>query len=390
PSVSNTSLTPIEGKKCQLTGVLFDGMCLKNVCRGWDQHSYDVPFGKAQDTTITCVDFVPPSGAVWAGGSYPVKTNDGTEPQEKGFVVKLAGGLGMTKPTDLATPVKDLHRRVAVGQNGNFYYFDGNNWDNSQLVLGKPGDTDYNAVWGAETGTGQELFYLTIGSTLSNGVGALRCLKRFWGIECIKQNGFVPGLAIGPVFGVLDSAGNIEGIWAGGRGLLNNIYYNDGSWNMWQPAPPKGCEDHLVSPCYFPTGEYTRMYATRGDDVWMVGTNGMIIHFDGVDWKKVENIFASQASYNFDAVFASLADNLVTIVGHRRNLNTTTVSVLNYDSALKRWSGPIVIEQMADTIGNLRIYDMGGSGYSDLWMVGTKPVLSGNIGQKQGWILKLQ
>jgi hypothetical protein len=55
-----------------------------------------------------------------------------------------------------------------------------------------------------------------------------------------------------------------------------------------------------------------------------------------------------------------------------------------------RWFGPITLRQYSSYTRVDRIFDVGGNGYSNLWMVGQRRSGSGGSLRTRGWIIQLQ
>ena len=131
------------------------------------------------------------------------------------------------------------------------------------------------------------------------------------------------------------------------------------------------------------------MFGSGGGDVWVVGTIGTILRYDGLKWTKISTNVASNLSYySLDAGYTSPADKLVIIAAHRDGTGGRYVSVYTYNSDLFRWFGPITIVSPANNNFTDEVRDVGGQSLADLYMVGTR--VSGSPLRPQGWILQLK
>ena len=202
------------------------------------------------------------------------------------------------------------------------------------------------------------------------------------------------GVALGRIVGTQLSGGGQGSLWAAVMGEYSDpedIYYNPGTSKAWGTNGPQGCKDKGGTPCSNTSAETLDLEGT-GTDLWLVGSKGMILRYDGKSWGKLSNVIPSQAYYDFTAVYTSAASKLTTVVGHYDSSSSKVrrVRLFNYNHTLKRWFGPITIAETPYQSPDF-ILDVGGQGYNDLWMVGQREIL-GSSGKPQlaGWMLQLK
>jgi hypothetical protein len=93
--------------------------------------------------------------------------------------------------------------------------------------------------------------------------------------------------------------------------------------------------EYIMADLKFSNGQQVdKIWASSESNVWGVGANGCIVHYDGVTWKKIE--YDNQ--YNFLAITGSKESGIAYATGRTRNWNTVIVR-LQYDSAKTIFQG---------------------------------------------------
>jgi len=383
-AVSKTAYTYAVGAPCGLGGGK-QGLCVApNTCAAFNQKLYTAK--GAYHTSLRSVDYIPIAKANWAAGQY-TETDKGTA---KGVLVEATAASGAAEVL-AAGALDDLHHRMAVGAKGTVMYHDGKTW-NAATWLAKPlGTADRFSVWGANV-KGTLTYYLTARQT-STVAAVTRCTLGAT-IACEDHSGVASGMALGRVVGSLVSSNSQGPLWGAVMGQYTDpedIYHNPGTSKTWSTKGPAGCKDGSGTACSGTSAETLDMEGS-GTDLWVVGSKGMILRFDGKKWSKLTNVSQYQSYYNFTAVYSSLKDKLTTLVGYydSSSSNKRRVHLFSYNHTLKRWFGPIPIAETPYQSPDL-ILDVGGQGYNDLWMVGQRQVL-GSSGKPQmaGWMLQLK
>jgi len=204
---------------------------------------------------------------------------------------------------------------------------------------------------------------------------------------------------VGALFGYYSAGSTGLPIWAAVRAIkgyntLEHIYYN-ATASSWSKKAPLGCTDGGsggTTACSSSGSITTRMSGSGPKDVWLVGSAGLIMHYDGAKWSSITGKIKNQTTYSFDAVYSSAAAKLTTVVGHQDTLTGRAIVLFNYNSHLDRWLGPVVIHSAGK--GNFKDYarDIDGTGYANLWIVGSR--IPTNVTPPSpytsGWILELQ
>jgi hypothetical protein len=364
PSSSITSGTNADGKSCS------DGdsstkvdTCLAGTCRGmlsyqWEWLSSDT------STTMSGVANVPGDG-FWAAGQY---TDSGGN--TAGLLAKLAGSASPSGLLSTSAPLREIHHRVAVGDSGTVAYNDNGNWYVANDIESAVGSQDVRAVWGASAG-GAEEHYVAADTTM------LRCSTQNGGysFSCSSLAGVTSSADIVSVFGLL-SGTQLGSAWALRGNSFEDIYYLSNPGSSWSYAAPYGCYDLSTAPCGNTSGRFLDLWARAADDVWAVGEQGLVMHFDGTSWQRVtipSLTTIAQDQYNFRAVYAS--GDLVMIFGDR-NYNSTyhDLIAVHYNRALQTWYSPRLIEWTSYTDthkDSYRFLDVAGSGLNSIYVVGS-------------------
>jgi len=387
PSESQTVWTFVDGKPCS-TGPGVARMCQGSQCRGWVETLYEPPASQSPGATeLNSVDHISSAGGVWAVGQFTSSN------------VTAPGGLLVPLDTPASAvvtkaPLNGIHYRMAVGAQAQAWYHGGNGWTNNNVISAYLKGSERKAVHGMP-GLASEVFHLAGAHDSSFGgvSGVLRCTMIGPVVTCSNQNGFASDAVLGGVFATSSAIGTVGTTWAVNTEVAGDededIYASSGS-GPFSRNPPLGCEDGGSTPCSSTSGAFRDMYGASASDVWVVGSYGNLLHFDGNKWVRLTNAFSYQTYYVLNAVYASPADKLVTIATYRATSSTRWVSIVNHNTALDRWYGPVtVLAGPNNDIDEIR--DIGGKGYTDLWMVGRREVTlpSGKF-KTQGWILHLQ
>ena len=385
PSGSKTAYTLARGAPCTQAGGK-GGMCVAaNTCAGFNQKLFSAK--GAYNTVLRAVDYLPDSKKVWAAGMYQ-ETDGGAK---KGVLVH-ATPSSIASEVTASGALNDLHYRMAVGDNGTVMYHDGTKWAAATWLTGPLGTADRLSVWGANVDKALT-FYVT-GKEAGGAAALTRCTLGST-IACTDHTGVANNMGLGSVFGTLTSAGTQGPLWASVQGVYadpEDIYYNAGNTKTWSTKGPKGCKDQGGTPCGSTSSETMDLEGSSANDVWLVGSGGLILRFDGKAWDRTYNVLQYQSSYTFTAVFSSAALKLTSVVGHYDSSsgNVRRVRMFNYNHLLKRWFGPITVADTPHMAPDV-IWDMGGQGYNNLWLVGQRQIV-GSSGKPQlaGWMLQLK
>ncbi len=385
PDVSKTAYTLALGAPCVQTGGK-GGMCVASkTCAGFNQKLFTAK--GAHTTVLRAVDYLPDSKKVWAAGMY-TETDGGPK---KGVLVHATSGSVASEVT-ASGALNDLHYRMAVGDDGAVMYHDGTKWAAATWLAKPLGTKDRLAVWGANVDK-TLTFYIT-GRQSSASSAVTRCTLGAT-IACTDHTGVANNRGLGSVFGTLTSAGKQGPLWASVQGVYTDpedIYHNPGNSKSWSTKGPKGCKDQGGSPCGNTSAETLDMEGSSASDVWLVGSAGLILRYDGKNWARHHNVLQYQSSYNFTAVFSSAAKKLTSVVGYYDSSSgkVRRVRMFNYNHVLKQWFGPITVAETPYKAPDV-IWDMGGQSYTNLWLVGQRQIV-GSSGKPQlaGWMLQLK
>jgi len=388
--VSQTAWTFVDGKPCS-SGTGIAQMCYAGKCHGWTESDYEPPASEGpKATALNGVDFIPPAKAVWAAGEY--ESSNAAEPM--GLLVPL-GGASALAPVTAKAPLKGIQRRLAVGDQAQAWYHDGTKWVTSSSITTFLGTAGRTAVHGYPVPTG-ELFFLggTHDSSPGGIGGVVRCAITPLGTACNNQGGFASDSHLGGLYAAPSNLGLQGPAWAINVELAVNgpedIYAYPGSGNNWSTNPPAGCKDSSNTPCSNTYGAFSDVYGSSPSDVWVVGSYGNLLHYDGTKWNRLSNVVQFQSYQVMTGVYSSPADKLVSIISYRVSSSYRWVSIYHHNTALDRWFGPLTISQGSDN-GVDELRDIGGDGYGNLWAVGRREVSSGSGGAKvKGWVLHLQ
>lgn len=389
PTLSSTALTPTNGKACATSFDKLAGMCVDTVCKGWVEAHIDPVPGKSTSSTLSSVAFIDGDKTMWAGGAYR-ETTQGQWGNYDGFFVRL-DPLTLVNPTIkiVDAQIVDLHHNLAVDGDKGFYRFENGDWQQLEILK----KVQRSRVWGITLNGNQELYYLT-GESNDSGAPLYRCeygvsSKK---VACNGLNTNRSGQALGPVWGFLDPSGNGQtSAWMAATGQYDDIYFYNGAGSSGglSSNAPTGCQDSNGSACSLATNgqDFSGVYGTGPSDLWLVGENGVVLHYNGGSWTSINTGVAEQAYYNLIDVFADA--KLVTIVASVAWQGGQTVALFNYDRVLQRWHGPIEVKVALSWQDSTDINAMSGTGYDNLWMVGTDLHWSGAASQR-AWALRLE
>ena len=196
---------------------------------------------------------------------------------------------------------------------------------------------------------------------------------------------------MGKVWGTLKGSA-VGPLWAAqiGSNASDNIYYNAGSGNGWTRNAPHGCNDSGGTPCSNSGTEFRDVFAVSATDVWVVGSSGWILRYDGKKWSRLTNKFSYQSYHDITAVFGDAKEKLVTLAtGSYGSGGTYQVSLVNYNIGQNRWFGPTAIQSGSAYGTTNRIFDIAGDGYAEVWMVGRRRSGSGGSAKTMGWVVKV-
>jgi hypothetical protein len=397
---SKSSWTFVAGKPCtSATGVA--KMCVPSSvggaatgCKGWTESFYQPPAAlQPGETALNGVDYIKVAGGAWAAGEFTAGSGSTESPH--GVLVPL----GNTSPPAVTTkaPLRAIHHRMAVGDAGQAWVHDGTKWVANTMIQGFLKSAQRYSVHGIKTALG-DAFYL--GGPHDTGLGAVSgvvicSLGPISIAPCINHTGFTSQSLLGGIYATVAPLGAPGKAWAIHVDLPGNqpedIYANSGGTSTsWNRTPPDGCQDNNNSPCDNTYGAFLDIYGSSEKDVWIVGSYGNMLHHDGSGWTRLQNKVQFQTYQVMKAVYSSPTAGLVSIASHRATGSTRWVNLYNYNVALDRWFGPIAVWTGSNN-GVNEIRDIGGVGYNDLWMVGTKEVVSSNgTSTVRGWILHLK
>ena len=386
PSRSTTAFTFVAGKPCgNHPAGQIGGMCWQSKCSAWVEAAFDPTIGVNVSSALNGVASIP-SGGVWAAGQVTVAGVTG------GVLVKVSPSTSTPVPVLAPLRFTGIHHRLAVGDGGQSYYFDGQVWMPHAPLKAAVGSANLAGVWGGPGLLGVDTFWITgfEGATTS---GVLRCTVALNQAACEAQTGIAKNVQMGPVGGTTNAVG-LGVAWALPSAADDDIYYHGLTGKMWTRNDPDGCQDlgtSTATPCSNSAGDYRDLFVSGGVDAWAVGSSGLLLQYDGVKWKQLPAVLSNQSGQNLDAVFSSPADKLVTIAAHASSGGGRTVALFNYNTDLQRWLGPVTLVASTGTNANDEIRDLGGAGYSNLFAVGTRlGSASGTTPHMTAWVLQLK
>lgn len=395
PKVSTTAYTYTGGKPCSASSGVA-GFCAAKKCRSW--HSYTFRGSNQTDETILrTVEYTPADKRVWAGGQYEERVSG--QNVDLGILVDVAkaasGASGAS--VKVSHTVRDIHGRVAVGHDGAGMYHDGKTWVTTKLLPTVFGTADRYSVWSRTSGN-NEVYYF--GGVAEKGVAALLSCTWAAGVpatsggtyNCVNQSGIAQNMPVAFIHGDLSASGGQGPIWAAidGDNTPEDIYYNPGSGSAFSLKLPEGCDDGNPASACDDTANETYHFAGAGsNDLWLTGSRGMIIHYDGSKWSKISNAISNQSAYSVSAVYPWPSEKLVIFALQRTSWGGTYVYVLVYNTAQKKWYGPTQIRRSGYG-SNDWIYDIDGAAPDNLWMVGRRRVGSGSSARTDGWLLQFK
>jgi len=382
PKMSVTRLQAATGKGCAMPNSR-PGMCLGATCHGFGSVGY-MPKGAA-NSGLTAAAYIPGDKKVWATGAYEDASGD-----TRGVIVDTDSVLGSTSSVEVRTDgaMYDLHRRLAVGADGLAYLHGGKTWTEAKGLAVALGNQDRLSVWGTSSG-GKERFF--VGGARSGNVGAMvlcELKSGGGGFNCANHSGFGNDANIGRLFGTTGPSGTPGPMWAAvtGANKPEDIYYYPGTGNTWSTKSPEGCHDAGNSACAHTLTRTLGLHGSGPDDVWMVGTGGMVLHYDGKKWSRLFKIFPYQDYYTFSGVFSSRKDHTVVFASYVEAMSGHAVRLFTFNTKLNTWFGPITLSTAPRNTPNV-LYDIAGTTLSGLTFVGQRKETNGQ--RVQGWIVKL-
>jgi len=389
PERSTSKYLYSAGLPCTVSSSI-PGMCFNKKCMAFQQKLYE-PSTKDAYAALTSVAYVPAAKAVWAAG----RRGASSKSTLKGVLVDTAAvGSSFGSPEVLSGQIiYRVHHRLAVGGKGEALLYDSGKWTEATSLKKILNGVSRYSVWGASI-KGVDTYHIT-GTQSSADSAIIRCtMDSSKNFKCASHTGVGSGLLVGRILGTLTSSGGQGPLWAVllGDTAPEHIYYNPGTLTTWGAKPPQGCEDKSGTPCSNSPYETLDLNGSGANDLWMVGSGGMILAYDGKGWGKKTNQFSYQTSYSFFGVFSSLKDKLTTLVGVSNGSGDKghKVRLFNFNHDLQYWFGPITLSETPQNTPDY-IFDIGGQDYNNLWLVGQRQVAgSGTTLQTKGWILQLK
>ncbi len=383
---TRTAYTFVSGKPC-FTSSNLAGMCMSSTCMGWKETLFK-PSGNLT-TDLYAAEYVPKSAKMWAAGrSYGAGSY-------KGVLVQIDSTSSTLPSLATSAPLTDMSHNMAVGTKGQHYRHNGGTWKKLTVTGGPPSGTDRLSVWGGTSGSVEG--YVVGGKHTSTSSGIYGCVAGASSLSCTAQKGFGLNEVIGALRGVQSSGGVTSTVWGA---VINSagkehIYFNKLTSSSWSRSGPTGCTDGGASgstPCSQSTSTVVKMSGTDPKDIWLVGTKGLIMRYDGAKWAALTSVVNNQTTYDFDAVYASPAAKLATFAAHKDTAAGRTHVLFNYNSHLSRWLGPIIIKPPGNKNFKDVIKDIDGTGYANLWMVGSRVPTNVTPATKYtyAWILQLK
>lgn len=346
PDVSSTLATNADGLSCSdgnsLTKLDF---CLAGTCRGysgtnWSWLSSDTATAA---NTVTHID----GDGFWVAGTL---TNSGGT--ISGFLGKPDGTNGLTTlEYALDKPYLDISHRMAVGEEGLASYHNGTTWIDATDVSTVFGTDNLSAVWGTQLASTADVFFI---GSLSGAIANCRPTSGGASFSCVSPSGISTAADIGSVAGTVTDIGEQDRVWAFRTNSFEDIYSYDPVALTFSSAAPQGCFDGTSTPCGNTSGRFLGSWARNASDVWAVGEAGLVMHYDGQAWEKVDvtSITATQTDYVFRSV-TGLGD-LVVLVGERAYNGTYHDLVLvKFNRLLNRWYSPQIL--LYTTLGNTHV-----------------------------------
>jgi len=383
---STSAYTFTSGKFCTSGNTV--KMCAANKCRTFTHGNVDGN-GSTNSTYLRRVAYVPKDKSYWAAGTYRVSysNNDGIL-VDVGTVI----GGGLQRITS-GSRLHAVGLNLVVGDSGDFRYNDGTTWKTATALKTAMGNHSRYALWGT-TVSSKEVYY--IGGTQSGSTaGVYRCEATSGAVSgtvsCAKMTGIVNGVSVGNLTGTLK--GTAQGpLWGIPNSGNDDIYYNAGTGTAWTRSGPHGCQDTGSTPCANSATDWKDIHALSATDVWVVGTNGWILRYDGNKWGRVSGAWSGMSGHTISAVYGSAKEKLVTVATY---VNTTSsnrqVRIFNYNITMNKWFGPAGI-QNGSSYANTpnEIMDIAGDDYNELFMVGRRRTGSGYNAKYRGWVVRVK
>ena len=130
---------------------------------------------------------------------------------------------------------------------------------------------------------------------------------------------------------------------------------------------------------------------SSSSDVWMVGSGGMILRYDGTKWVRISNAFSSQNYYTIHSVWSSPKEKVTFFAASYNTWGSSghRVRIFTYNHALKRWFGPTTLRYSQSNSPDY-IHDLGGTDLNNFWGVGQIRHGSGSSTRTKAWVIHLQ
>ncbi|MCA9670375.1 MAG: hypothetical protein KC503_32490 [Myxococcales bacterium] len=366
PSVSQIAATLTDGRSCDDndSGTGAD-MCLAGICRGFNGWTWE---WSGTDTDTALHDVVRASdGNIWVAGSF---VNGFSE--NRGLMARLSQGT-VSNLTLVTAPMRSLHHRVAVGDNGTTRWFNGIAWVNP--TIGNFGGANLTGVWG-RTFASTSAHYISgdgvlqLCETIDNGANFACGTYSGFGTDNLRR-----------VVGTVMPSGAPDRLWAARGSVAEDIFSAQGGSTVLSKAAPEGCTDSAGSPCGNSPGPLLDLWARDANEVWAVGNAGLVLRYDGAGWTSVQiptitGPEAPQVNYVFRGVHGD--GDLVILVGERTwgGLFYDLIMVV-YNRALDRWFDVRAVDFTNITdprLASWRLNAVGGP-LTNLYIVGSKWVI---------------
>lgn len=245
---------------------------------------------------------------------------------------------------------------IAVGDYGTILRFDGNGWTRDELpdfVFPR-----FTAVWGASI---DDVFAVGDGVFRNDGSGWVELatpitndLNAIWGETASSL--WVAG-DLGALYHFDGTDWVFEGSGTPSFGGLSGTSSSD-VWaitdaEIWHRDATGWTSIAIDSLSPEPSGTLTSIWAVASDDVWAVGTNGMLLHYDG-SW----SVEAPLGDEDLLDVWAAGADDVYVIIDE---VSFNQPNTAHWDGS--SWQLEVLVDDNPPSA-------LAGSSPSDIWMVG--------------------
>ena len=387
---SSTAYTFVSGQICTPSSGT-PSICAATKCRSVQSDLVDTG-AKSIFSVLGSVAYVPADKKFWALGI--TDTGAGGSAALKGVLLDAATGLTSSPVIKLTdNRLNAIHTNLAVGSGGTHWRHDTKAWVKAAGINSVLGSMSRAGVWGASHSSGVEVYYLT-GEKTSTHTAINKCTISSGKATCVDLTGVSGGQDVAYISGVF-SGTSLGPIWASPQGsnAPEDIYYNAANLTSWTRSSPHGCQDHgnsNTTACSNTSNTILDLYAVGPKNVWVVGTSGLILRYDGSKWTRITGAWSSQNSYDITAVYGSDKEQLVSLVTSRTSIfSGRRVQLFSYNMELDKWMPPLTLSQ-ASWQAQDKVNDMAGQDYNPLWLVGTKRTGSGSSAKELGWVMKLE